>query len=247
MSISWDYTVHADSYASRPPYAPQVVEAIVDLAQARERQACDIGAGTGHLTVALEGLGVTVDAIEPNAAMRSIGVSRTDGAVTWHVGTAEATGMPSTTYRLASFGSSFNVTDRSAALTEVARILKPDGLLAALWNHRDLEAPLQREIEELIHQRIPGYKYGTRRESQVAVVQTSGLFTEPVEVSGAIAHVVDARSWAEGWRSHATLARQAGDDFDAICEEIIDLVCAHGEQISVDYHTRGLIARRNGK
>lgn len=247
MSISWDYTVHAESYASRPPYAPQIVEMIVDLAQARGERACDIGAGTGHLTVALEQLGVVVDAIEPNTAMRSIGTGRTGDAVTWHVGTAEATGMPPTAYRLASFGSSFNVTDRSAALAEVARILEPNGLLAALWNHRDLEAPLQQEIEELIRRRIPGYQYGTRRESQVEVVEASGRFEKAVEVSGAVAHLVDARSWAEGWRSHATLARQAGDRFDAICDEIIDLVCAHGEQVSVPYHTRGLIARRNGR
>ena len=69
MSISWNYTAHAKSYASRPPYASQVVEMIVELAEAKDRRGCDIGAGTGHLTVALEELGVIVDAIEPNTAM----------------------------------------------------------------------------------------------------------------------------------------------------------------------------------
>ena len=54
--------------------------------------------------------------------------------------------------------------DRTKALKEVYRILKRKCWFAALWNHRDLENPIQMEIEKIIKSNIPNYDYGSRRK-----------------------------------------------------------------------------------
>ena len=101
----------------------------------------DIGAGTGKLTKELLKQGLTVKSVEPNAAMRAIGIQNTKGqSVTWSVGTGEETGLPTCSVYSAFFGSSFNVVNQSRALVEVTRILVPNGWFACMWNHRDLNA-----------------------------------------------------------------------------------------------------------
>ena len=116
---------------------------------------------------------------------------------------------------LASFGSSFGVADRGATFREAARILRPGGALFLVFNHRDLEDPLQAEIEAFIHREVPAYRYGPRREDQGAVIDGSGLFRVVRRIEERVAYPADA-SWVRAWGSHATLQRQAGERFDAI-------------------------------
>ena len=58
--------------------------------------------------------------------------------------------MAGESYHMTTFGSSFNVCDRQKALIESKRILVHRGWFACMWNHRDLEDPLQKEIESII-------------------------------------------------------------------------------------------------
>ena len=247
QQLSWDYTELARAYAGRPPYARDVVAQIVAAAGLSEGdRVCDLGAGTGHLTVELLAAGLVVDAVEPNAAMRERGRARTDGAeVAWYEATAEDTGRPQGAYGLVTFGSSFNVVQRDRALAEVARLLRRPGWVACLWNHRDLDDPLQHAIEELIRRRVPGYEVGYRRKDDVARdLAASPLFGAPRALEGAVRHEVDADEWVDAWRSHATLARQAGDDLEAIVQEIAALVdeARDGTSLTVPYTTRAWVA-----
>src|SRR5579885_1706085 len=127
MKTEWDYTALADAYLKRPDYSDALVDAMVRIAGPASRRACDIGAGVGHLTLMLLRRGFDVTAVEPNDAMRRNGSARTAGsaAVRWTVGTGEESGQPDGSFDLVTFGSSFNVTDRRAALRETARILQP--------------------------------------------------------------------------------------------------------------------------
>ena len=79
-SLTWDYTSLAHTYGGRPPYAETVIDELVAIAGVTPGdRVCDIGAGTGHLSVHLVGRGLAVDAVEPNDAMRAIGRERLAG------------------------------------------------------------------------------------------------------------------------------------------------------------------------
>jgi len=183
---------------------------------------CDVGAGVAHLTLMLAERGLDVTAVEPNDAMRINGSKRTSELrnVKWYEGTGEVTKQENNSFDMVTFGSSFNVCDRSAALEETARILKPKGWFACMWNHRQLDDPIQSRIEEIIKGKVPEYGYGTRREDQTLVIDKSGLFGDVVHVSSRVMHEQTIEECIEAWGSHATLARQAGDAFDAVIGEI---------------------------
>jgi SAM-dependent methyltransferase len=247
MKTEWDYTALASAYVDRPDYsAPAIDEMLRTAGVSKGMRACDVGAGVGHLAIPLLERGIRVDAVEPNDAMRALGIERTGqyDEVRWFEGTGENTGRESRTYELVTFGSSFNVTDRPRALKEAHRILRPAGWFACMWNHRDLTDSLQAAVENVIRKHLPDYGYGVRREDQTEVIAASSLFHRPVQLEGTVVHTVSAESWANAWRSHATLQRQAGDKFARIVDDIIDYVAAHAVgQIEIPYTTRIWVAQ----
>lgn len=241
--IEWDYSELARSYYARPGYAPDAIAAMV--AASPTGRVCDIGAGTGHLTLALLDRGRQVDAVEPNAQMRAVGAARTRGRdVAWYAATGESTGRDSGAYGLVTFGSSFNVVDAVAALAETRRLLELGGTFACLWNHRDLSDPLQVRLQAEIEAEVPGYDHGSRRADQTEVIAAAGHFSDIQEFSGRIVHHVASADWLEGWRAHATLRRQSGDRFGAVMERIAEVLRSMGDEIAVPYNTRGWLARR---
>ncbi len=248
MKTDWDYTTLADAYLKRPDYSEAAIAAMVKIADMKTGDpVCDIGAGVAHLTLKLAAHGLDVTAVEPNDAMRANGQVRTAelAHVAWHEGTGENTGQSSHAFRMVTFGSSFNVCDRPAALKESARLLLDGGWFACLWNHRDLTDPVQAEIESIIKRRVDGYGYGTRREDQREVIDASGLFGPVVQLSSGVYHRQSIEDCVEAWRSHATLQRQAGKAFDSLIEEIDRFLRSLGKsEILIPYTTNAWITQR---
>src|SRR6516164_2067734 len=153
MKLEWDYTTLAEAYLKRPDYSDAAIDAMLSLAGVRNgSKICDVGAGVAHFTLMLAARGMDVTAVEPNDVMRANGMKRTKELtnVRWREGTGEQTGEPSQNFDMVTFGSSFTVVDRPLALKETARILKPRGWFACMWNYRDLEDRVQRQIELII-------------------------------------------------------------------------------------------------
>lgn len=248
MKTEWDYTQLADAYLKRPDYAPTALQELFAIAGLKPGdRVCDIGAGVAHLTLPLAAFGCKVDAVEPNDAMRTNGQKRTAHlpSVCWSEGTGEATGCPAGEYDFVTFGSSFNACDRSKALVETHRLLKPGKYFTCLWNHRDLDDPIQKAIEDIIKGFIPSYGYGTRREDQTEVIAASGLFHKARHVEGRILWEQNIADTVRAWRSHATLHRQAGDRFGVIIEKIERYLASLGRNsIAIPYTTRAWIAQR---
>ena len=242
MKTEWDYTELAEAYLKRPDYAQEAIDKMLGIAGMKKGDyACDVGAGAAHLTLKLAEYGLNVCAVEPNDAMRANGIRRTSefGSVQWFEGVGEHTGMEEGKFDLITFGSSFNVCNRQEALVEAKRILKDGGWFACMWNHRDLNDPLQKEREEVLKKEISDYNYGTRREDQTEVINQSGLFGEVVYVEGTVIHEILSEDFIEGWKSHGTVQRQSKDKFDLINNEIRKVVEAKDtEYIKVPYTTR---------
>jgi len=242
MKTEWDYTSLAEAYLKRPGYSESAISKMLNIANIKENDyVCDVGAGAAHLTIELAKKNLIVYAIEPNDAMRRNGIERTSNYsnVFWYEGIGEDTKMNSNMFDLVTFGSSFNVCDRKNALAETHRILKEQGWFACMWNHRDLNDELQKEIEDIIKYYIPDYKYGTRRENQSEVILESGLFDNIECITQPITHEILAEDFIEGWKSHGTVHRQGTQKFDKIMQDIRRVVTNKGQEyIKVPYNTK---------
>ncbi len=246
MKTEWDYTTLADAYLKRPDYSDAAIDAMLSIAGLGGGKVCDVGAGVAHLTLMLAARGFDVTAVEPNDAMRANGIKRTASLpkVRWFEGTGEATGQAAKAFDLVTFGSSFNVCDRAQALVETARILKPEGWFACMWNHRRLDDPIQARIEAIIKEAVPAYGYGTRREDQRALIEASGLFGPVVHLDSGVVHQQSIAECVEAWRSHATLARQAGGAFSDVVAAIETYLDGLGRDIiEIPYDTNIWVAQ----
>jgi ubiquinone/menaquinone biosynthesis C-methylase UbiE len=240
--VNWDYTDHASHYDKRADYSYDAIRDLLTAAGCSAKTpVAEVGAGTGKLTKELLKHGLTVRSVEPNEAMREIGIQNTRGkSVTWSVGTGEATGLPANTFHAVFFGSSFNVVDQKAALTEVKRVLLPKGWFGCMWNHRNLDDPIQGKIESIIKSAIPGYSYGSRREDPTSIIAASGYFLPARTIEGTFNWQMPKTDIIVAWKSHATLKRQAASDavFDRIIADITKYLASMPENIDVPYTTR---------
>lgn len=241
--IGWDYSALAAHYALRAPYSRDALDALFSLMRLPPTSgAVDIGAGTGRLTAALVTQGWRVTAVEPNAAMREIGSRCVPGA-RWIATAGQATGLPDPCAAAVTFGSSFNVLPAGAALDESARLLESGGWLVCLWNHRDLDDPLQAGLQRVIEACVPEYSHGSRRDDPGAAITAHGAYDDIHCLTGRVSHALRAADFVEGFRAHATLVRQAGVRMPNVLAALAASLAGH-ETLVVPFTTRIFAARR---
>ena len=133
------FSDRAEDYAKyRPSYPSEAIDCILEeLEKASQLTAADIGAGTGISSQLLADRGVKVIAIEPNAAM--IQEATPHSLVQFQVGNAENTKLKDNSVDIVTCFQSFHWFNPRLTLTEFARILKPKGAIALVWNERDTD------------------------------------------------------------------------------------------------------------
>ena len=112
-------------------------------------RALDLGAGTGKLTRLLTDRGVDSVAVEPAAGMREV-LARVVPAAAVLPGSAEAIPLPDASVDLVVAGQAFHWFDRAVALPEIARVLRPGGVLGIFYNARDGAVAWVRALSEII-------------------------------------------------------------------------------------------------
>ena len=238
MKTDWDYTERAHTYDQRADYSSDAVKTLLHSLDCSPNDlVADIGAGTGKLTKLLLDFGLQVIAVEPNDNMRSYGIKNTKGLnVTWREGIGEDTGLDDHSVQSVFFGSSFNVVDQSKTLIEASRILKSGGWFSCMWNHRDTSDTLQSRIESIIHENIPNYNYGSRRQDPSSIIESSGLFGTTACIERRFLVNMSSKTIVEAWKSHDTLYRQSEGKFDKIIEQISQVLTK--DSYSVPYFSR---------
>lgn len=159
----------------RPSYPRAAIDTLLEgLAEPASLRAADIGAGTGISARLLAERGVRVAAIEPNAPMRD--AAEPHESVTFHDGTAEATGLPDAAFDLVLCAQAFHWFRPDAALAEFRRILRPGARLALMWNRRSQTDPFTAGYRDAILA-VGGESAAERMEFEPALVPRSGFFS----------------------------------------------------------------------
>jgi SAM-dependent methyltransferase len=161
----------ADAYEqSRPGYP---ADAVLWLAGETPCDVVDLGAGTGKLTRSLAALGHHVVAVEPLGEMLDRLRAAIPG-VTAVAGSAESMPLPDGAADVVACAQAFHWFDQEPALAEIARVLRPSGRLALVWNVRDERVPWVSELSDAMVGRT-----GVDRGA-AAPIEQSGLYG-PVE------------------------------------------------------------------
>ena len=138
----------------RPGYPPEAIRALTnECGLSPNHLIAAIASGTGTWTRMLLENGNAVFGVEPNAEMRSAGelLLAAFPSFTSVSGTAEATTLADQTADFVTAAQAAHWFDRKQARREFARILKPGGWLALLWNERVTDATkFLRDYEQLL-------------------------------------------------------------------------------------------------
>ncbi|PZG05058.1 class I SAM-dependent methyltransferase, partial [Micromonospora craterilacus] len=137
----------ADYDRFRPRYPEAALRWALDGID-RPARLVDLAAGTGIVTRGLLALGHRVTAVEPDPGMRAQLAATTTG-VPALAGTAEAMPLPDGYADAVLAGQAYHWFDRPAAHAEIARVLRPGGVFAPIWNLRDDRADWVVELSRI--------------------------------------------------------------------------------------------------
>jgi SAM-dependent methyltransferase len=161
----------ADAYEHARPGYP--ADAVLWVVGETPCDVVDLGAGTGKLTRSLAALGHHVVAVEPLGEMLDLLRVAVPGA-TAVVGSAESMPLPDGAADVVACAQAFHWFDHGPALEEIARVLRPGGRIALVWNIRDERVPWISELSDAMVGRT-----GVDRGA-VEPIERSGLYG-PVE------------------------------------------------------------------
>jgi SAM-dependent methyltransferase len=132
---------HAAAYAEhRPDYPRKALRWGLSGATRPVHQVLDLGAGTGKLTAGLAELDLDVTAVEPDPGMLAE-LTRLLPSVTALTGRAERIPLADAAVDAVFAGQAFHWFDQKPALDEIARVLRPGGVLVLIWNRDDESVP----------------------------------------------------------------------------------------------------------
>lgn len=178
------FTSRVENYVRyRPSYPHAAVELLAaECGLPREALVADIGSGTGLLAERFLAAGYRVVGVEPNAAMRAAGDQLLAGYPRFSsvAGTAEATTLADQSVDLVTAGQAFHWFDQPRARHEFARVLRPGGFVALIWNERRADStPFLAEYEQLLRDYSPDYPVVNHRqidEATIAVFFSPGSY-----------------------------------------------------------------------
>jgi SAM-dependent methyltransferase len=229
-----DYAQH------RPSYPAAVIDAILDGGDFHT--VADIGSGTGISAQLLADRGLSIWAVEPNAAMRAA-ITPHPHITPWD-GTAEATRLPDDSMDLVTAFQAFHWFKHDVALPELRRILKPDGRLAVVWNNRDRTDPFTKQYGQVL-QSVTSKPVGIDRMGDATpLLEDSVCFADiqhvaishrqPLDLAGLIG-LAQSRSYTpQSGVAHEQLVDRLTQLFHEFCQD---------EQVVIVYRANVYLAR----
>lgn len=239
---SRSFELVADVYErARPEYPAEAVAWIAEQLDLREgRIVLDLGAGTGKLTRALVGTGARVIAVEPGEAMLGE-LRRVLPDVETLLGGAEAIPLDEDSVDAITVGQAFHWFRHDEAVPELHRVLRPGGAVALVWNSRDHDRPLQREISELLEPFMPPSRPHVRESAPA--LEESGLFGPIERRAFSFAQRLDADGVAERIASVSFVAAAPPEQRTELDRRLREVVAQQGGLVDFAYLTEVYVSR----
>ena len=165
----------------------------------------------------------------------------------WIKANSTATGLPAEDTNWVTFGSSFNVADRVLVLKETSRILRKGGYFTCMWNHRDLNCPTQKTVEDIIVSFIPKYERGVRREDQRPFLEKYATDFENIcyiEVDFFVHRTIEEYilAWKSVKNKYWDLETAEGVElFNTLCDKVKEVL---PKEFQIRYTTRAWTMRK---
>ena len=226
----------------RPSYPPELIALLQrECGLGASSTAADIGSGTGKLTELLLQTGSAVFGVEPNREMREAGerLLQAFPRFTSVAAPAEATTLPDRSVDLITAGQAFHWFDRPRTRAEFARILKPGGAVALIWNDRRTEStPFLRAYEQLLRDFATDYEQVNHRNLDLAMLREF-FGGEPRGAKFPYAQRFDFAGLQGRLLSASYAPDQGQPGHDAMRERLREIFAEHQRagEVSFDYDT----------
>jgi SAM-dependent methyltransferase len=215
----------ADAYERARPGYPD--DAVRWLAGDEPRDVVDLGAGTGKLTRSLVALGHRVTAVEPLEEMLAE-LRRAVPRATAVQGSAEAIPLPDGTADVVTCAQAFHWFDHPVALSEMARVLRPGGRIALVWNTRDDAQGWVAELTDTVIGRSEFRAGGV--DATTGRIDASGLFGPVERASFTHVQLLGRSDLVALVRSRSQCAVLTEDERRPVLERVEALFDAHASE-----------------
>jgi len=213
-NVRGPYTAFAEvagAYERGRPGYPE--EAVRWMVGDRPLAVVDLGAGTGKLTRVLVALGHRVVAVEPLEEMRAE-LAAALPAIHAIQGTAEEIPLYAGAADVVTSAQAFHWFDHDNALPEIARVLRPGGRLALVWNSRDDRDPWMAQLSAIIGNE------SIEESDVVPVIDASGLFGRVETSVFSFAHALDRDGLLDLVLSRSYLAKLPPPDREPVLDAV---------------------------
>jgi ubiquinone/menaquinone biosynthesis C-methylase UbiE len=230
----------ADLYErTRPSYPAGAVDWIASrLGIARGTRVLDLGAGTGKLAREWVALGADVVAVEPGPEMLAR-LARAVPAARSVLGAAEDIPLADESVDAVTCGQSFHWFRAGEALDEIARVLRPGGGLALVWNARDPDDPFQAEVTRLLDPFVPSGRPPVG--SSTSAVEADARFGVLERYETPFEDELDAQDLIDRVASISFVAAASHARRRELDNALRDVVAAAGGRVAFRYRTEAYV------
>jgi len=151
-------------------------------------------------------------------------------------GTAEALPFPDGSIDAVTVGQAFHWFVAERAVREIARVLRPGGALGLVWNIRDLEDPLQSELDHLLRP-VRGGAPSEREQPWRSALENSPFFGPGEERSFSWEQPHTADELAERIASVSFVAQLEEREREELLAQVRALVADRSEPFCFRYRT----------
>jgi len=187
--------------------------------------------------------GARIVAVEPVGGMRSVLRVRAHGSnVSVVAGVAEALPLADGVADAVTVAQAFHWF-RGAALPELHRVLRPGGVLALVWNRRDLTDPVWAAVKDL----IDPFREGTphhEADGWRALFEGTGLFGPLEERRFGNEQALDADGLVDRVGSTSFVASLPDAERSTLLAQVRALAEEHGGRLTLPYATEVHVADR---